>query len=440
MEFSKSHRKCKEVIEASCDMRDCMLDVFDIDGEVILSGGFCPKGNSENRRKTKPNYVEVFHSVFNKHFKKFGCLLEDLEAEAVSDKTVGIRRATSTITEKGIWSAALLADLGFTPVVTPVSNPTIAQMGVDHSRTDFCIARKLVTGHTMLLMNHPGIRYVFNPSFVEQFQKDSHSLKYCIYTASEAFILNDDLTIEPSRQLSPVLQFGQERILVDNLRRELIAKGFTFSRKRIQQAIACAQLAEEAFVAELAKIGDTFMERTKDAIAYVGIGRDYVLLDPEASSYAGSMFSQVRGLDFIPQIFLKHRFGPLDQEQLDVEYWCESIDILRAHHYTAQHVNLYPIRLMNFGCGPDSVKLYHEERIQAHAGKPMLVLLTDAQTNNAPFVTRTEAFERVVNQHYQSRETLNEHKHKIQSYRASNVADTVHGHQQPHRGGMPSTF
>jgi predicted CoA-substrate-specific enzyme activase len=439
MEFCKSRRKCKEVIDGSCDMRDCVLDVFDIDGEVILSGGFCPKGNSENRRKTKPNYVEVFHSVFNKHFRKYGCLLEELEKQTDCEKTVGIRRATSTITEKGIWSAALLADLGFTPAITPVSNPAIAQMGVDHSRTDFCIARKLVTGHTMLLMNHPEVRYLFNPSFVEHFQKNTHSLKYCIYTASEAYILNDDLTIEPARQISPILQFGQERILVDNLRRELIAKGFTFPRKRIQQALAFAEQAEAAFVAELGKIGDMFMERTRDTIAYVGIGRDYVLLDPEASSYAGTMFSQVRGLDYIPQIFLKHRFGPLEQAQLDVEYWCESIDILRAHHYVG-HMNLYPIRLMNFGCGPDSVKLYHEERIEAQAPKPMLVLLTDAQTNNAPFVTRTEAFERVVNQHYQTRESIHEHKHKIQSYRASNVADTVHGNQQPHRGGMPSTF
>jgi activator of 2-hydroxyglutaryl-CoA dehydratase/predicted nucleotide-binding protein (sugar kinase/HSP70/actin superfamily) len=439
MEFCKSRRKCKDMVEASCDMRDCVLDVFDIDGEVILSGGFCPKGNSENRRKPKPNYVEVFHSVFNKHFRKYGCLLEDMK-ETASDRTVGIRRATSTITEKGIWSAALLADLGFTPVISPVSNPSIAQMGVDHSRTDFCIARKLVTGHSMLLLNHPGIRYLFNPSFVEYFQKDSHSLKYCIYTASEAYILNDDLMISPSRQISPVLQFGQERILVDNLRREMIAKGFTYSRGRIQKAIACADQAEKAFAAELGRIGELFMERTRDRIAYVGIGRDYVLLDPEASSYAGAMFSQVRGLEYIPQIFLKHRFGPLEQSQLDVEYWCESIDILRAHQYAIGQMNLYPIRLMNFGCGPDSVKLYHEERIQAAAGKPMLVLLTDAQTNNAPFVTRTEAFERVVSQHYQSRETLNEHKHRIQSYRGSNVADTVYGNQQPHGSGVSSPF
>jgi predicted CoA-substrate-specific enzyme activase len=440
MEFCRSRSKCKEVISESCDMRDCVLDVFTIDGETILGGGFCPKGNSENRCKAKPNYVDVYHSLFNKHFQKYGRLLEDIEKQDTYDKTVGIRRATSTITEKGIWSAALLADLGFVPVITPISNPSIAQMGVDHSRTDFCIARKLVTGHTMLLMNHPKVRYVFNPSFVEYFQKDTHSLKYCIYTASEAYILNDDLSIEPAKQISPVLQFGQERILADNLMRELVAKGFRVSRGRVHRAIEKADLAEQAFAAELGKIGDSFMEKTQDRAAYIGIGRDYVMLDPEASSYAGAMFSQVRGLDYIPQIFLKHRFGPLSQAQLDVEYWCESIDILRAYHYTAQHLNLYPIRLMNFGCGPDSVKLYHEERIVSEAGKPMLVLLTDAQTNNAPFVTRTEAFERVVNRHYQLMESRDEHKHKIKSYRRPNVADTLHGDKQPRRGGVSTSF
>jgi predicted nucleotide-binding protein (sugar kinase/HSP70/actin superfamily) len=59
---------------------------------------------------------------------------------------------------------------------------------------------------------------------------------------------------------------------------------------------------------------------------------------------------------------------------------------------------LYAIRMMNFACGPDSLKIYQEEKIQHSANKPLLTLLTDAQTNNAPFVTRTEAHERVVNQ------------------------------------------
>lgn len=439
MEFCKSRQKCKDVVDRSCDMRDCVLDVFSIDNETILSGGFCPKGNSENREKPRTNYVDVFHSIFDKHFRRYGLLLADLDGKPAPDKTVGIRRATSTIAEKGIWSAALLARLGFVPVASPVSNTAIARQGVDHSKTDFCIARKLVTGHAMLLMNHPGIRYQFNPTFIEHFQKGSHALKYCIYTESEAFILNDDLSMDPQKQLSPVLQFNSGPILVENIDKDLRSKGYRFSRRQISDAIEAADAAEKAFLEDLYARGNSFLEKTSDRIAYLGVGRDYVVLDPEASSYAGAMFSQTRGLDFIPQIFLRHRFAALSQDLKQTEYWCESIDILRAHLYAASRPGLYPIRLMNFGCGPDSMKIYQEERIHLVGGKPMLTLLTDAQTNNAPFLTRTEAFERVVHGHYHKEHEHDRH-HKTQPHRRTDVAAALHGNQQPHRGGVPASL
>ncbi|MBN2514274.1 MAG: hypothetical protein JXB18_15150 [Sedimentisphaerales bacterium] len=439
MVFCKSRRRCKEIVEGSCSMRDCILDVFTIDNETILSGGFCPKGNSESREKPRTNYVDVFHSIFDKHFRRYGLLLADLDGKPAPDKTVGIRRATSTIAEKGIWSAALLARLGFVPVASPVSNTAIARQGVDHSKTDFCIARKLVTGHAMLLMNHPGIRYQFNPTFIEYFQKGSHSLKYCIYTESEAFILNDDLLLDPQKQFSPVLQFNSGPILVNNIEKDMRSKGYRFSRRQISDAIEAADAAEKAFLEDIYARGDSFLEKTRDRIAYLGIGRDYVVLDPEASSYAGAMFSQTRGLDFIPQIFLRHRFAALSQDLKQTEYWLESVDILRAHLYAASRPGLYPIRLMNFGCGPDSMKIYQEERIHLASGKPMLTLLTDAQTNNAPFLTRTEAFERVVHGHYLKEHEHDRH-HKTQPPRRTDMAASLHGNQQPHRGGVPASL
>ncbi len=111
------------------------------------------------------------------------------------------------------------------------------------------------------------------------------------------------------------------------------------------------------------------------------------------------MFSQVRGLHYIPQIFLEHRFEHIPIEDIaDNEFWVQSVKILKANLFVAGHPNLFPIRMMNFACGPDSLKIYQEEQIQEAASKPLLTLLTDAQTNNAPFITRTEAHERVVNQ------------------------------------------
>ncbi|MEJ2647559.1 MAG: acyl-CoA dehydratase activase-related protein [Sedimentisphaerales bacterium] len=316
-------------------------------------------------------------------------------------KTVGIKRSTATLGEKGIWSAAVFKKLGFCPVVTPRTTKEIAKIGVDNSRTEFCIARKLATGHAAVLNDSFNVEYLFNPSFIELRRQQPPDLKYCIYTESEGYVLNDVLALDKNRQINPILHFGDDGILVKAFKQEFDRLGFNFTNSQIKEAINYAGEAEKEFREELYKEGDKFLARIEEGNekAYVGIGRDYVLLDPEASSNSGTMFSQVRGLNYIPQVFLEHKFIdiPLD-DIVENEFWVQSVKILKAGVFVARHPNLFAIRMMNFACGPDSLKVYQEEKIQQAAQKPVLVLLTDAQTNNAPFVTRTEAHERVVNQ------------------------------------------
>jgi len=405
MPFEKRRISCKDLFkEKSCGMRDCQLEVFSIEDDKIITGGFCPRGNSEVALKPKTNYVEKYHKIFEKHFKKQGCLLEELSADKVKahkHRTVGIKRSTATLGAKGIFSAALLRKLGFYPVVSPKTNKEIAKVGVDLSRTEFCIARKLVTGHAALLNDNPNVEYLFNPSFIEQRRVYPPDLKYCIYTESEGYILNDVLSLDKNRQINPILHFGDLPLLVQEIKLEFNRLGFKFTNRQIKYAIEYADKAESEFEKELYREGDRFLERIEqsDEKAYVGIGRDYVLLDPEASSNSGAMFSQIRGLNYIPQLFLEHKFAGLSIDDIaENEYWVQSVKILKAGLFVANHPNLFAIRMMNFACGPDSLKIYQEEKIQQAANKPILVLLTDAQTNNAPFVTRTEAHERVVNQ------------------------------------------
>ena len=405
MSFEKYRLSCKELFaEKSCAVRDCQLEVFCIEDDRIVTGGFCPRGNSEAVKKPKPNYVEKYHQIYEKHFKKQGALLEEISSVGIKDKTVrtvGIKRSTATLGEKGIWSAALLKTLGFYPVVSPRSNKEIARIGVDNSRTEFCIARKLATGHAAILSANPNVQYLFNPSFIEQRKDAPPDLKYCIYTESEGYVLNDVLSLDKERQINPILHFGDAKLLVQELKQEFGRLGFRFTDKRISAAIKYADEQEDTFKNELYEEGDKFLRRIEQSKekAYVGVGRDYVLLDPEASSSSGAMFSQVRGLDYIPQVFLEHKFTDIAIDDIvENEFWVQSVKILQANLFVANHPSLFAIRMMNFACGPDSLKIYQEEKIQQAANKPLLTLLTDAQTNNAPFVTRTEAHERVVNQ------------------------------------------
>ena len=415
MPFDKRSISCKELFgDKSCGMRDCQLEVFSIESDEIITGGFCPRGNSESSNKPKINYVEKYHKIYEKHFKKQGCLLKDLATARDNGEertTVGIKRSTATLGEKGIWSAAFFNKLGFCPVVSPRTDKEIAKIGVDNSRTEFCIARKLATGHAAVLNRDPNVDYLFNPSFIEQRSEQPPDLKYCIYTESEGYILNDVLSLDKSKQINPILHFGDDPLLVRQLREEFDRLGFGLTNGQIKDGIKFANEAESEFRQELYAEGDKFLKKigANNEKAYVGIGRDYVLLDPEASSNSGVMFSQVRGLHYIPQLYLEHKFSDIDlREMVDNEFWVQSVKILKANLYVAEHPNLFAIRMMNFACGPDSLKIYQEEKMQHAAGKPMLVLLTDAQTNNAPFVTRTEAHERVVNQTTQKKLAIDE--------------------------------
>ncbi len=402
MNFRKRKVLCRDLFgEKSCSTRDCQLEVFSIEDDEIITGGFCPRGNSEAVRRPKTNYVDRYHRIYEKHFKRQGCLFHELSSAKADGPTVGIKRSMATLGSKGIWSAALFRKLGFYPVVSPRSDKEIAKIGVDNSRTEFCIARKLATGHAAVLNDHPAIQYLFNPSFIEVRKPDPPDLKYCIYTESEGYVLNDVLSLDKDRQVNPIIHFGDLPLLVRELRREFDRVGFRYSERQLRDAITYADEAEGRFQAELYAEGDKFLERIEreDGRAYVGIGRDYVLLDPEASSSSGAMFSQVRGLDYIPQQFLEHRCRDVPIEGfVENEFWVQSVKILKANVFVADHPNLFAIRMVNFACGPDSLKIYQEEQIHQAVNKPLLVLLTDAQTNNAPFVTRTEAHERVVNE------------------------------------------
>jgi len=77
MPFEKHKVSCRELFaEKSCGTRDCQLEVFSIEDDQIITGGFCPRGNSESSGKPKKDYVELYHKIYEKHFRKFGVLLK----------------------------------------------------------------------------------------------------------------------------------------------------------------------------------------------------------------------------------------------------------------------------------------------------------------------------------------------------------------------------
>lgn len=399
MKFEKRDVLCSDHFgPLSCGMRNCKLKIFSIGGEEVITGGFCPRGNSEGAGQSRKDYVEIYHKLLDEHFD--GILYEDLdELDGLDLPTIGIHRSGVTLGDLGIWSSALFKKLGFLPVFTPKSDDEIAQVGINIAPTEFCIAMKLVIGHAALLYHDRRIKHLFNPCFIEETRPEKPHRKFCIYTEAEGYLLQDILGIEPEREFLSVLYLGDDERSAKYLHEEFRRLGYDFSVERILEAMSYAKEKLKAFKEAVYKHGDEFLEELERSgeVGYVGLGRDYVILDPQASSNSGSMFSKQRGMRYIPQSFLEKHYHDIPIDELCYnEYWYQNAHILQAAIYTARHPRLFPIRQMNFACGPDSMKFYHESEIFRRAEKPFLHLVTDAQTNNAPFVTRAEAHERVV--------------------------------------------
>ncbi len=397
--FSHQDRTCPDHFGSrSCGKRECKLKIYSIGEEEIVTGGFCPLGNSEGSNISKPDYVNVFHSLLEKHFVGVG--FDTMEERRGGDPPrIGIRRCTTTLGSRAVWASALFSSLGFLPVLSPVSDERVFRLGLRHSPTDFCVAMKLSAGHTALLAGNRNIDHIFIPSLVERVRGREPVHKFCIYTEAEGFLPEDDLGLTEARIIRPVWHLGDREQMARALARELERAGHRTSLEEITLAFRKADTCEASFLKEISAIGDSFMSSIEkgNEKGYVGIGRDYVVLDPAASSETGRMFSSVRGMFYIPQVFLSHLYSRIPVDDLvDNEYWEHSSEILKASIFTARHERLFPVRQMNFACGPDSIKFMMEDLIFRRAGKPFLHLLTDAQTNNAPFVTRAEAFERVV--------------------------------------------
>ncbi len=71
--FSHQDRTCPDHFGSrSCGKRECKLKIYSIGEEEIVTGGFCPLGNSEGSNISKPDYVNVFHSLLEKHFVGVG--------------------------------------------------------------------------------------------------------------------------------------------------------------------------------------------------------------------------------------------------------------------------------------------------------------------------------------------------------------------------------
>ncbi|MBU1168249.1 MAG: hypothetical protein KKD44_01665 [Proteobacteria bacterium] len=400
LSFKKTDVTCSHLIKNSCSIKDCRLSVYSAGPDKILTGGACPKGNTDSSIKKAPDYVHRYKSIVNEHLSKVSALPD----QNSPNERILIPRSLTFLNEKGVFYAAFYHALGFEVVISPESDDEITELGLCYSHSETCFPMKLAHGHAAYLKKKLR-RGTDKILLVNAIGSGKERYKFCPYVSAAGFLAKDALDMANDDVLLPVLYFNDPaNRLHQSFHKDLTRLyGKRFTIKQIRGAIRDAKAAEQAFLSEIYLTGESLVEqlRKKKIKIFLGLGRGYTLLDDKASSRVHELFVK-NGLHFIPSFFLKpvmHDIRFISENM----YWVQGRNIIRYTLESAINPDFFPVRATNFNCGSDSMLLFHEEKILEKAGKPHLVLQTDGHSSNAQFGTRTLANYEVVKT-FQSRE------------------------------------
>lgn len=406
--FHKNVEACSCLVADSCGTRDCKLQVYSIDEDRIFSGGLCPKGNTESTVARAPDYVGLYKSLLNQELAKYSILPDQVKDS--DGPRILIPRALHFLNQRGVFFTSLFAKLGFTVVVSPESDDTIANLGLACSHSEACYPSKLQHGHVAYLKPYlrPGIDKMFLANFLGQGEANApqDQSKTCPFVSGAGYSAKEAVKISTKDALLPLVLFNDDIYkLEDDLWIE-IKRAFasgpkpgTLSKKTVKAAADEALRLQREFNQRVYQQGAGILAKlkAKGEKIYLGIGRGYTLFDDKANSRIHDLFA-ANGLHFLPSFFLEQP----DYDFADIVphmYWLQGREMTRYNLMAALDPDIYGVRETNFNCGPDAMLSYHETEIFNRANKPYLTLQTDGHNSNAQFGTRTLAYHEVVKKH-----------------------------------------
>jgi len=397
--FKRTLSPCSSVLENSCGTRDCQLEVYQLGDTEIYSGGRCPKGSTSSSARKVPNYIEMYKGILNKTLSEFVSPLEEM----TDSPKILIPRSLTFLNEKGIFYATLYHNLGFDVSLSPPSDDEIANLGKQYAHPECCYPIILAHGHTAFLSRkmRAGKDKVLLPN---AFSVGKDKLTFCPYVCSSGYLTTGSLDLKHEDVLLPDFKFEDPnynlpKVISEDLRRAF--GKFSMSQRKIRFALESAEDSQKQFIDSIYKIGRKILDRLmeKGEKIFVGIGRGYTLLDSKASSEIDKLFV-ANGIHYLPSYLIKSN---LESEAVHNMYWYQGQSMLGSLIGTFKNSNVFPVRLTNFNCGPDSILQFHEERLTDRADKPYLCLETDGHNSNAQFGTRIQAHKRVTDLHCQEK-------------------------------------
>jgi predicted CoA-substrate-specific enzyme activase len=338
---------------------------------------------------------DVKRNVEKRHvtdlFKVREDLLHEIYDKQIDGELIGIPKILNICDFLPFWKA-FLTELGFSVVISDVTNNKIIKEGVENIIVESCFPIKLAHGHIINLI-HKGVKRIFLPSVINLKNISDHTSNTfsCPYAQSIPYTVKASIDFDAAgvRLDSPVVYFGGSKGNVLKALKEF-GKGIHKTGKEVEKAFNVAMETQNSFYGRCLDEGiKSLSAMGKHEKVMVIIGRPYNSADPGANLNIHKKLMDL-GVIPVPLDMLPIMDGAEKDEDLKDMYWGYGQKILRAAKFVKERDNFYGIYITNFGCGPDSFIMHFFKKIMK--GKPFLQLEIDEHSADAGVITRLEAF------------------------------------------------
>lgn len=372
----------------------CEVNRVKVEGEkgFLFYGGRCEKYEVK-RNKTEtaiPDLSAVREELLWKgHLQRAGTGAAPEPAEPTGSRRksrgrIGIPYVFYFLDYLPFWTT-LLWELGFEVEVSPKTDRSIVDLGLESVLSETCFPVKVAHGHIRHLIEK-GVDAVFLPSFVDLKNPADEFGRALACPYTQTIPYSAKVAFRGTEFISPVVDLSRgDHFLIKELSRRLVRFGIKSSA--VSRAFGKAKESQQEFASGVEKYGSEVLSGLKSR-AVVIVGRTYNSLDRGVNLNISKKLADL-GVLSIPMDFLPREYAGLKDDWPNM-YWRAGQRILSAGRQVRSNPFLYAVYIGSFACGPDSFIIKYFEREMS--GKPYLHLEIDEHSADAGAITRCEAF------------------------------------------------
>ena len=269
---------------------------------------------------------------------------------------------------------SLLQSLGFTVIVSPISDKKIYAKGQGTIPSDtVCYPAKLMHGHLKWLLEQ-GLTEIFYPCMTYNVSEAGTDNCYnCPVVAYYPEVLHANIHELEDPQIHYYFQYlglANKKLLIRHLYEMLRHKHPDITKKEISAAVSTAFAAHKDFSNKVKACGQQIISqaRAQKKPIIVLAGRPYHI-DPKVNHGIDRLLTSMGAALISEDAVSSHMAQELAGELHVLNQWTYHGRLYAAAKYVTQNPDMQLVQLVNFGCGCDAITADECRRILEESGR-----------------------------------------------------------------------